>query len=110
MFKRYWFMLIVLAILSPIGLIAEGTAWGEWDATELHARLGMVPKGIEQYKDLWQSIFPDYSMHFLGESPIGHSIEYILSAVIGSVLIYAVAMLMTRLIIQQKNKQMCQNK
>jgi len=110
MFRRYWLGLIVLAILSPIGLLAEGTAWGEWDAEELQETLGYIPQGMEQFKDVWQAIFPDYSMKFLGESAMGHYIEYVLSAIIGSAIIYGVVMLITRVIIQQKSKQICQSK
>jgi len=30
MLKRYWLALAALVILSPLGLLADGTAWGEW--------------------------------------------------------------------------------
>jgi cobalt/nickel transport protein len=109
MFRRYWLILIALAILSPLGLLADGTAWGEWDADELKETLGYVPQGMERFKDLWQAIFPDYSMNILGDSTIGHYTEYVLSAIIGSALIYGAVRLITKLIIQQK-KPLCPNK
>jgi len=107
MFRRYWVTLIVLAILSPIGLLAEGTAWGEWDADELKETLGYVPQGMERFKDLWQAIFPDYSMNILGDSNFGHYTEYVFSAIIGSAIIYGTVRLITKLILQQKNKTIC---
>jgi len=91
--RRYIIGLIVLAMLTPLGSLADGTAWGEWGTEELQAALGTVPKGIEQASSWWTAIFPDYSMSFLGEANIAGKIGYFLSAVLGSVLIYAVAFL-----------------
>ena len=110
MVRRYWLGLMILAILSPIGLLAEGTAWGEWDAEELQETVGYLPQGMERLKNVWQAIFPDYSMNFLGDSTLGHSMEYALSAIIGSAMIYGVIMLIAKLMIRQKNKPICQNK
>ncbi len=110
MVRRYWLGLVILAILSPIGLLAEGTAWGEWDAQELQETVGYLPQGMEQLNSVWQAIFPDYSMDFFGDSALGHSMEYALSAIIGSAIIYGAIMLITKVLIQQKNKSICQNK
>ncbi|MBP2655779.1 MAG: cbiM [Firmicutes bacterium] len=110
MYKHYWLVLLVLVILSPLGLLADGTAWGEWDADGLKETLGYVPQGMEQLGDFWQSLFPDYSMNFLGQSTISQYAGYILSAIIGSAIIYAAMILITRLLVRQKNKLVCQNK
>ena len=110
MFRRYGLALLALAILSPLGLLTEGTAWGEWDADSLKEMLGYVPQGMEQVGDLWKAIFPDYSMNFLGESTIGHYVGYIFSAIIGAAIIYFVMILLARILIQHKNKPICQDK
>jgi len=110
MVRRYWLSLMILVILSPIGLLAEGTAWGEWDAEELQETVGYLPQGMERFKNVWQAMFPDYSMNFFGDSTLAHSMEYALSAIIGSAMIYGVIMLITKLMIRQKNKPICQNK
>lgn len=110
MFRRYGLALLALAILSPLGLLTEGTAWGEWDADSLKEMLGYVPQGMEQVGDLWQAIFPDYSMNFLGESTIGQYVGYIFSAIIGAAIIYFVMILLARILIQHKNKPICQDK
>ena len=34
-FKKGWTALIVLAILTPIGILAIGAAWAEWDLDTL---------------------------------------------------------------------------
>jgi len=88
--RRYWIGLIVLAILTPLGTLAEGTAWGEWGTDELTAMFGYIPQGIAQANSWWTAAFPDYSMSFLGEGVIAGKVGYFLSAVLGSSLIYIV--------------------
>ena len=64
--------LILIAVLiaaTPLGLIASGTAWGEWEIDE-------IPTMTESIS--WSSLFPDYTVGGLPEW-----IGYILSAVIG---------------------------
>jgi len=104
MHKRYWFILLVFALLSPLGLLASGTAWGEWDADGLKETLGYVPQGMEQLESFWQAIFPDYSMQFLGDGTIGQYTGYILSALIGSAIIYAVMLLIAKVLVTPKKQ------
>ncbi|MBP2642530.1 MAG: domain containing protein [Firmicutes bacterium] len=98
MHRQYWFILLIIAILSPLGLLANGTAWGEWDAEGLQAMLGYVPQGMEHVQNIWQAIFPDYSIRFLGESILGQYAGYILSALIGSVIIYTLMLFITKIL------------
>lgn len=86
--RRYFIGLVVLAMLTPLGSLAEGTAWGEWGTEELTTAFGYIPQGIEQASSWWTAAFPDYSMSFLGEGEIAGRMGYFLSAVIGSGLIY----------------------
>ena len=104
MHKRYWFILLVFALLSPLGLLASGTAWGEWDTDGLKETLGYVPQGMEQLESFWQAIFPDYSMPFLGDGTIGQYTGYILSALIGSAIIYAVMLLIAKVLVTPKKQ------
>lgn len=108
--RRYYKLLFVLAILSPLGLIAKGTAWGEWGAADMQDSVGYIPQGMVQFGDFWHAAFPDYSMKFLGEGALSAQIGTILSAIIGSVLIYVVILAISKLIIHEKNKQHCPNK
>ncbi len=80
--KRLWIALGVLALLTPIGLIASGSAWGEWGSDELSTMLGYVPQGMAKFSDLWHAPLPDYTIPGLGETP-----GYVLSAVVGMALI-----------------------
>lgn len=67
----------------PLGLLAEGTAWGEWGADEIAevvsngAALGYTPAGMIGGFEL-STIFPDYTIAGMPDVA-----AYILSAVIG---------------------------
>jgi len=80
--KKLWIGLGLLALLSPLGLLASNTAWGEWGSDELVQLLGYVPKGLTRLSGIWDAPLPDYSVPRIGEAP-----GYILSAVIGMILI-----------------------
>ncbi|VBB07676.1 biosynthesis cobalamin cbim cobalt precursor signal nickel membrane abc protein [Lucifera butyrica] len=110
MYKRYWFILALLVICSPLGLLANGTAWGEWDRQDLKETLGYVPQGLEQLSNRWQAIFPDYNIHFLGEGTLSSFAGYILSALIGSLLVYTLILFIAKRLFPVRNKQACSDK
>ncbi len=70
--------IILLIILTPLGILAAGTAFGEWAPEELKDRLGFVPPGLDQLSRLWNAPLSGYSIP--GLDPF---IGYILAAVIG---------------------------
>ncbi|PST46101.1 cobalamin biosynthesis protein CbiM [Bifidobacterium callitrichos] len=74
-----WIALGVVALLSPLGLIATGDAWGEWGAEDFMAATGLdyVPQYIA-HGFTWNALLPDYSLAGLPDIA-----GYILSAVIG---------------------------
>jgi hypothetical protein len=109
MYKKFKIVLFSMAIISPIGLIAEGTAWGEWGAQDIEGLLGYVPQGMNRLGDFWQALFPDYTIALLGKSGGGQSIGYILSAIIGSLLVYGLTILLTKFLVR-KNKAACESK
>ena len=45
--KKIRYVLLALVVLTPLGLLAEGTAFGEWSADELAEMMNNVPAGIE---------------------------------------------------------------
>lgn len=82
--KKIYIALFALILLTPLGLITENPAWGEWDEEELKAMIGFVPTGIKEGG--WYSApFADYG--FVGFGAVG---GYILSAVVGTVLVAGV--------------------
>jgi cobalt/nickel transport system permease protein len=84
----------IMAVISPIGLLAPGGAFGE-DAPEdldlAKYHLGAVPEGLAKYTDFWGStLLPGY-----GD---GSWWQYILSALIGIVVVVALVFGITWLI------------
>lgn len=102
MLRRYWLPLAVMALLTPLGLLAEGTAWGEWGAEDMEKMLGFVPRGIDQAAEWWQAVFPDYSVRGLGEGRLAESAGYVLSALLGSAAVYLAAVAYMRILARPK--------
>jgi cobalt/nickel transport system permease protein len=107
--RPMWRALAVLMILTPLGLLAAGTAWGEWgvaDFKDSKAREEMAaashnivppaepPKGLEQLSSVWTAPMPDYAPPFLKSKELG----YILSAMLGTGLIIVVFLLVDALL------------
>jgi cobalt/nickel transport system permease protein len=87
-----WVALAVLIFATPLGLLAPGTAWGEWGSDEFAALgLSFVPQGLAQLEGLWGAPLPDYDLPALGNQNLG----YILSAVVGIVVVAVVTWLFT---------------
>ena len=85
--KAVYGLLGLLILGTPLGLLATGTAWGEWDPEELAEQdflgsaLGYTPAGMED-GFTFDALFPDYAIAGLPES-----FGYILSAIIGTALL-----------------------
>jgi cobalt/nickel transport system permease protein len=83
--KINWIYGLILALicLTPLGLLATGTAWGEWGADEIQdivsggSALGYVPEKMTNGFS-FQAIMPDYTV-----SGIPEIAGYILSAIAG---------------------------
>ena len=93
--KPLWVVLVLLAVLTPLGLFATGEPWGEWSSEELFRLLGYVPAGIEKYGGGWKGLLPDYSLPG-ASGPFGGLI-YIFSALLGSALVVALVYIWGRL-------------
>jgi len=103
-----WAGLAGLVVLSPLGLIASGTAWGEWGASDFTSVEGraaianasggiappdQIPQGFAALADFWSAPLPDYAPAFLQSETLG----YVLSAFAGVALIVAMVLIVTRL-------------
>ncbi|MFY9326879.1 MAG: cobalt transporter CbiM [Georgfuchsia sp.] len=112
-----WYLVAGLMILSPLGLIAAGTAWGEWGVEdfanaevrqEILRASGNVapptsaPKGMKQLASLWKAAVPDYAPSFMHNASVG----YILSAVFGAGLILLL-FLLSRNVRSRMSRQNC---
>lgn len=96
--KRIYALIIGLICLSPLGLLATGTAWGEWGPDEISSvitkgkALGYVPKGMKNGFS-FSSLMQDYSVKGLPDK-----FGYILSAVAG----VAILLILFRIIASMK--------
>ena len=96
--RPLWIGLAILMISTPLGLLAAGTAWGEWrvaDFKDPQTRQQMAvashrvnpprnaPSGLERLAATWTAPMPNYAPPFLKSSRFG----YILSAMFGGGLI-----------------------
>lgn len=80
--RKFLYIIIgILILATPLGLLASGTAWGEWGLEEVKDLIGFVPKGMEEGFQ-FNSPIPDYSFRYLNEY-----FGYILSALAGVIII-----------------------
>lgn len=82
--RPLYLLLGILAIATPLGLIAGSTllpqfgdAWGEWGLEDLSALVGYTPAGME-HGFSWSGLLPDYSL-----AGLPNVVGYVLSAVVG---------------------------
>jgi cobalt/nickel transport system permease protein len=102
-FKRYkpiLIALLVLVALTPVGLLATGTAWGEYATDELKTMIGYIPKGMAQLADKWNAPMPDYSLPILGGGQTASVGGYVLSAAVGIGVVGLLIFLMAKLFVK----------
>lgn len=77
-----YIFLTALMVLTPLGLLAEGTAWGEWGSDEIASTgIGYLPSAMKKGIS-FDALLPDYSV-----ANLPGWFGYILSAVIGAALL-----------------------
>jgi len=81
-----WGAIGVLILLTPIGVLAPGTAWGEWGPDQIALRIGYVPSGFEKLGSLWKAAMPDYATPGVSNAMLG----YLIAAVVGTLLVVGV--------------------
>ncbi len=92
--RRLWATVALLLILTPLGILATGKAWGEWapkDFAKVESRAEIAaashgqappattPSGLQRMASLWTSPFPAYAPAFVRSRALG----YLLSAMFG---------------------------
>jgi cobalt/nickel transport system permease protein len=80
----------LVIMLTPLGLLASGDAWGEWAPETVQELVGYVPAGMESLGETWQlAPLPDYQRPDAAEDAgfFSQAIEYVLSAIIGVALV-----------------------
>lgn len=90
-------LIAALICLTPIGLLATGTAWGEWGTDEISkvmsggVSLGYTPSGMANGFS-WKALMPDYTVAGMPEV-----VGYILSAVVGVALLVIIFKLISNM-------------
>ena len=98
--RNLWVGLVVLIILAPVGLLAPGTAWGEWGTRQLSGLgLAFIPTGMARLSGLWSAPLPGYALPALKNASLG----YILSGITGTIVIGIVAWLFTMLVTARRS-------
>ena len=82
-FRRLWVLLAVLVVLVPLGLLAPGSAFAEWSASQLETLFGMTPPaGLTSLESLYNAPLSGYSVP--GATTFTQlSLAYVLAAAIG---------------------------
>ncbi len=97
-FKPILIAFLVIIVLTPLGLIATGTAFGEFDTEEIKTVLGYIPKGMAQIADKWNALLPDYSLPALGDGQAASVGGYLFSAVVGIAVVALLVFLLSKLL------------
>jgi cobalt/nickel transport system permease protein len=102
-----WLVLALVLLLTPLGILASGAAWGEWAPKDFSNPAGRAqiaaasgrtalpaeaPVGLTRLANLWTAPLPDYAPHFVKSAGFG----YLLSAMFGVGLILTLTWLMQR--------------
>src|ERR1035438_1250600 len=107
--RKLWLALAALLILTPLGILAVGSAWGEWSARDFsdpqvrreiaaashnQAPPPAAPRGLERLSSIWSAPLPRYAPSFIRGAAFG----YLVSAMVGVGLIIAMALLLNWLL------------
>jgi cobalt/nickel transport system permease protein len=107
--RKLWLALAALLILTPLGILAVGSAWGEWSTQDFadpqvrreiaaasHNQLPPVvaPRGLERLSSIWSAPLSRYAPSFIRSPSFG----YVVSASVGVGLIVALTLLLNRML------------
>jgi len=113
--RKLWLGMALLLILTPLGTLAVGGAWGEWTAQDLsdpQARAeiaavsgnrrppDLVPRGLERLSSVWTAPLSRYAPAFIRSAAFG----YFVSAMVGVGLIVVSCLLASWLLAKSPPK------
>ncbi len=81
---KLWLVVGILLILTPLGILAVGAAWGEWTLGDF----ANPPRGLARLSGLWTAPVARYAPVFISSPSLG----YLISAVVGVALIIALGL------------------
>jgi cobalt/nickel transport system permease protein len=113
--RNLWLTVALLMMATPLGILAVGSAWGEWspvDFSSLQARAQIaavsrgqappeaVPSGLQKLSSFWTAPFPAYAPAFVKNPRLG----YLLSAMFG-VGLFGVLSFVANLMAKKRNRR-----
>ncbi|MGI8989122.1 MAG: cobalt transporter CbiM [Bryobacteraceae bacterium] len=78
--RKLWAGLAILLVLTPLGILAAGTAWGEWSVRDF----AHPPRGLASLSTLWSAPLARYAPGFIPSASFG----YFVSAIAGVAMIF----------------------
>ncbi len=114
--RKLWLGLAVLLVLTPLGILAVGGAWGEWSARDFadpqvrrqiaaasanHAPPQRAPSGLQRLSTIWTAPLSGYAPAFIRNAPIG----YLVSAAAGTSLILLCGLLLKQLLPDRRRRR-----
>jgi cobalt/nickel transport system permease protein len=118
--RPLWLGLAALLLLTPLGIRAVGTAWGEWgardfadpqarrqiaEASRRQAPPAHIPSGLQLWSGVWTAPFPDYAPPIVRNQSFG----YLLCGMFGAGFIVLTGVLATwssTLLLRHKRKHL----
>src|SRR6185437_10309945 len=85
--RKLWLIVAALLVLTPLGILAAGTAWGEWKAADFGdtaARASIArasgnqlpprapPVGLARLSTLWRAPVSNYAPSFIRSTGFGY--------------------------------------
>jgi cobalt/nickel transport system permease protein len=95
--RKLWITVALLMLLTPLGILAGGTAWGEWSPSQANA--AGASTGLQRLADVWTAPIPNYAPQFV-KSP---SFGYLLSAMFGVGMLMAFSLVVQRLVQRRRS-------
>ena len=98
--KKAILILFIFILVSPLGILANGDAWGEWDISEWNVSGAWIKKA-SNLAYIWTAPFPDYTLPNL-EGGFSSYLGYIVSAILGVLILLLLTYLMIHLVVAKK--------
>jgi len=111
--RPLWAGLGVLLVLTPLGILATGSAWGEWAARDFanaaarqeiaasslrQAAPLTAPQGLARLSQVWTAPFARYAPPFVQSAAFG----YVLSAMFGAGLVLLACLMVSRVLVRKE--------
>ena len=114
--RKLWIGIAALIVLTPLGIFAVGTAWGEWSARDVsnpqvrheiaaasryRSPPAHAPEGLERLSALWRAPMSGYAPSFVRSASFG----YFVSAMAGVGLVVLLSLVVRWLVSRKRSRR-----